>query len=1035
MKHGRAAVVIGMIWLMCAMPALQPIAVYAESVQDSSVSLAQESTVQASPTGDALAGTAGTDADQAGESNDIGVLDGTAIDASDNATENGSPSESEIKANSASVLDVDATDGQVDMSDDKSESAPVLTYQAHVQDYGWMTSVSAGELAGTTGKSKRMEALKLSVKDAEGNEISDALSIKAHVSNIGWMDPVGNDAIVGTVGQSRQLEAIAIQLSTELSQNYSVWYRVHSSNFGWLDWTCDGANAGTEGYGYSVEAVEIVILANDVAAPGGTDVPFKNKADEPAVVTYSTHVSNVGWMSAVSDGATAGVPGAEHVESLEAGITWFGGSAGIQVRSHVQDQGWGSWSFGRTGTTGLSRRIEALQMRLTGDAANVYDLWYRVYSARDNAWLGWASNGAAAGTVGMSSGVQAVQIVLVEKGEEAPGSTEGAFKGSEHAVLQGAALGLDGSTVGTGTGSTIVIGSEDASKPLKSFALNVNNQICDGSILYQSGSQYGSMPEGVDVADGGWTTTLSDGLAMRCVRISFSGDLATSYNVWYQVFDGSTGKWTGWASNGSPVGSASNNAAICAVRVCLLEKDAAAPGSTDGAYVEADYTNEVLSAQGHVAEIGWQTASLGTDVTVGTTGRALSLQALRVGAAGPIAGSVSVAAHVEEEGWQNTAEAPTIAGTTGKSRSIQAVRINLTGELANQYDVYYRVHASGYGWLSWACNGADAGTTGLGVSAEAVQIMLVKKGEAAPATGSDACITKPMLSYSAHVSNIGWMASVSNNGYAGTQGRALKVEDLKLSVSSNVSGDIQYSAHVQDYGWRSWASNGASCGTTGQNKRLEAIKIQLTGDLSKYFDVWYRAYVQDYGWLGWAANGAQAGTSNIGYRLEGIQIQVLPKGSAAPGSTYRPFTNVPVMPADQFAMWQRANRYASSTNWLLLVDTTRCRVGVYNGSSYNWNQVFYWQCSPGAAYTPTVIGEFTVYGKGYSFGHGYTCYYYTQFYGDYLFHSVPYDQGTFNIQDGRLGQNLSQGCVRLAIQNAKWIYDNVPYGTKVVTYR
>lgn len=208
MKHGRTAVVISMAWLMCAMPALQPIAVYAESVQDSSVSLAQESTVQASPTGDALAGTVGTDADQAGESNDIGVLDGATSDASDNATENGSPSESEIKANSASVLDVDATDGQVDVSDDKSESAPVLTYQAHVQDYGWMTSVSAGELAGTTGKSKRMEALKLSVKDAEGNEISDALSIKAHVSNIGWMDPVGNDAIVGTVGQSRQLEAI-----------------------------------------------------------------------------------------------------------------------------------------------------------------------------------------------------------------------------------------------------------------------------------------------------------------------------------------------------------------------------------------------------------------------------------------------------------------------------------------------------------------------------------------------------------------------------------------------------------------------------------------------------------------------------------------------------------------------------------------------------------------------------------------------------------------------------------------------------------
>lgn len=66
MKHGRAAVVIGMIWLMCAMPALQPIAVYAESVQDSSVPSAQESAGQTSQSGDADAGAVGSDADQAG---------------------------------------------------------------------------------------------------------------------------------------------------------------------------------------------------------------------------------------------------------------------------------------------------------------------------------------------------------------------------------------------------------------------------------------------------------------------------------------------------------------------------------------------------------------------------------------------------------------------------------------------------------------------------------------------------------------------------------------------------------------------------------------------------------------------------------------------------------------------------------------------------------------------------------------------------------------------------------------------------------
>jgi hypothetical protein len=36
--------------------------------------------------------------------------------------------------------------------------------------------------------------------------------------------------------------------------------------------------------------------------------------------------------------------------------------------------------------------------------------------------------------------------------------------------------------------------------------------------------------------------------------------------------------------------------------------------------------------------------------------------------------------------------------------------------------------------------------------------------------------------------------------------------------------------------------------------------------------------------------------------------------------------------------------------------------------------------------------------------------------------------------DGRLGMGLSHGCVRLDINNAKWIYDNIPRNTTVVVY-
>ncbi len=131
----------------------------------------------------------------------------------------------------------------------------------------------------------------------------------------------------------------------------------------------------------------------------------------------------------------------------------------------------------------------------------------------------------------------------------------------------------------------------------------------------------------------------------------------------------------------------------------------------------------------------------------------------------------------------------------------------------------------------------------------------------------------------------------------------------------------------------------------------------------------------------------------------------------------------------------KAQSYSSSTNWLILVDTSRCITSIYTGYVGNWSLNRRYVCAPGKASTPTVLGEYQVYGKGYSFGHGYTCYYYTQFYGDYLFHSSPYYVNSNRVKDPTMGVPASAGCVRLEIQNAKWIYDNIPYGTKVVTYR
>ena len=54
--------------------------------------------------------------------------------------------------------------------------------------------------------------------------------------------------------------------------------------------------------------------------------------------------------------------------------------------------------------------------------------------------------------------------------------------------------------------------------------------------------------------------------------------------------------------------------------------------------------------------------------------------------------------------------------------------------------------------------------------------------------------------------------------------------------------------------------------------------------------------------------------------------------------------------------------------------------------------------------------------------------------GEYLFHSVPTDRkGRVIVDEARkLGQNASHGCIRLTLPDARWIYENIPYGTKVV---
>jgi len=122
----------------------------------------------------------------------------------------------------------------------------------------------------------------------------------------------------------------------------------------------------------------------------------------------------------------------------------------------------------------------------------------------------------------------------------------------------------------------------------------------------------------------------------------------------------------------------------------------------------------------------------------------------------------------------------------------------------------------------------------------------------------------------------------------------------------------------------------------------------------------------------------------------------------------------------------------SNTNNYILVNLSQQRVYIFYGANHNWKLINAFSCGSGKADTPTIKGHFSIGVKGLYFKSGTSiyCKYFSQISGNYLFHSILYDKKG-NVLDGNLGVAESHGCIRLALRNAKYIYDNVPIGSSV----
>jgi hypothetical protein len=141
------------------------------------------------------------------------------------------------------------TPAQTVATPSKEPAKPSVVYEAHVQGIGWQGKKEDGQTAGTTGQSKRLEALTVKLENT-----SAILEMEGHVQGLGWTTLRTNGEVIGTISESLRLEAVKIK-----AKGLDIQYRVHVEKDSWTAWKKNGEQAGTTGQSKRIEAIEIKI--------------------------------------------------------------------------------------------------------------------------------------------------------------------------------------------------------------------------------------------------------------------------------------------------------------------------------------------------------------------------------------------------------------------------------------------------------------------------------------------------------------------------------------------------------------------------------------------------------------------------------------------------------------------------------------------------------------------------------------------------------------------------------------------------------
>lgn len=458
-------------------------------------------------------------------------------------------------------------------------NAASVNYSTHVQNVGWQDFVKDDEMSGTSGLALRLEGIIINLSDLE---YDGGIEYSTHVQNIGWQDYVTAGDLSGTTGQALRLEGIKIRLTGEISNHYNICYQTHVQNVGWMDYVCNDELSGTTGRALRLEGIRIKLISKESSEPIPEPVP---EPKDLIGITYASSVQDYGWQDYVSEGMSGTTGQAKYIDLLKIKLNSGNINGDIQYQTFNFKTGWSEYSSNDSVSGIANQQIEAVKIKLTGEIAEQYNIYYRVHVSNIG-WMAWTYNDLPSGTNGTFERVEAIEIRL-EKKDSADINLDGE---SYREVVSSINYTSHVSNIGWQDYVTDGEMSGTTGRGLRIEAVKIKlDTKLSGSIKYQT-----------YIARRGWSTENKDdelsgttGLARNIegIKISLDGDISKYYDVYYRTHNSCVG-WLSWAKNGEISGSLYSDTRVEAIEVKLVRKNTSFDEDTSRPYVTGSWSSD-----------------------------------------------------------------------------------------------------------------------------------------------------------------------------------------------------------------------------------------------------------------------------------------------------------------------------------------------------------------------------------------------------------------------------------------------------------